>query len=206
MVHSVESRRADRTARQRENILRAGRSAFAALGARATMADIAAAARVSQGLAYRYFPSKDEIYRQIAEQAVRAGIEELAAVREAPASAGERLFLLVTRMIEMRRSDPQTFQLLDHVLRGADDSLRASAQARRADFTGLLRALIVEGQRDGEVAPGNPDQLAAAVAAMLEGLARLAADGQRDEFPDAEIVLRMLRPSTAVSARAGSGT
>ncbi|WP_409464148.1 TetR/AcrR family transcriptional regulator [Amycolatopsis sp. GA6-003] len=202
MVHSSNSRRADRTEQQRENILRAGRAVFAERGPRATMADIAAAAGVSQGLAYRYFASKEEIYRYLADQAVQAGAAELAGVQDVPATAGERLFLLVTKMVEMRAADPETFRLLDHVLHGAADDLRASAQARRADFTGLLRTLIVEGQRDGEVAAGDPDQLAAAIAAMLEGLARLAADSERTAFPDAEIVLRMLRPPATADGAA----
>ncbi len=50
---------------QRANILEGARRVFARKGKAATMADVAEAAGVSQGLAYRYFASKQEIYREL---------------------------------------------------------------------------------------------------------------------------------------------
>src|SRR6266487_4764236 len=55
---------------QRANILEAARRVFARKGKAATMADVAEAAGVSQGLAYRYFVSKEQIYRELVEQAL----------------------------------------------------------------------------------------------------------------------------------------
>src|SRR6266487_1667787 len=53
---------------QRANILEAARRVFARKGKAATMADVAEAAGVSQGLAYRYFASKEQIYRELLDQ------------------------------------------------------------------------------------------------------------------------------------------
>ena len=56
---------------QKTNILDAAMRVFARSGPTASMAEIAEAAGVSQGLAYRYFASKDEIYQALVEQALR---------------------------------------------------------------------------------------------------------------------------------------
>jgi hypothetical protein len=61
-----------------------------------------------------------------------------------------------------------------------------------------MRQLIVEGQATGEVAPGDPDQLVAVVSACLDGLTRWAVrdpEQFRTYVPDAEIVLRLFKPS-----------
>src|SRR5215218_9458437 len=55
---------------QRAKILAGARTAFARRGLATTMADVAAAAGVSQGLAYRYFAGKDEIYLALVEEAL----------------------------------------------------------------------------------------------------------------------------------------
>lgn len=65
---------------------------------------------------------------------------------------------------------------------------------------GLFRQLIVEGQAIGEVAAGDPDQLVTALMVYFDGLTRLAAYNPEQfnkYFPDAEIILRILKPSSA---------
>ncbi|HEY1012941.1 MAG TPA: TetR family transcriptional regulator [Herpetosiphonaceae bacterium] len=183
---------------QRANILAGARLAFARKGAAATMADVAAAAGVSQGLAYRYFDGKEAIYRELVEQALAEAGNAAAAPPEA-ATPGQRLALLVAGLLEYRRDHPETFQLLDQALGadGAPAGLIESIRARRAAFASDFRALIVAGQASGEVAPGDPDQLALAVTAALDGLARVALrDPARFKLicPDPAILLRMLLP------------
>ena len=56
---------------QRSNILDAARKVFARKGSSATMAEVAEEAGVSDGLAYRYFPSKDAIFKDLAEGMLR---------------------------------------------------------------------------------------------------------------------------------------
>jgi hypothetical protein len=60
-----------------------------------------------------------------------------------------------------------------------------------------MRQLIVEGQADGSVASGDPDQLVAVLGACLDGLTRWALrdpDQFRACVPDAQIVLRLFQP------------
>src|SRR5262245_56492424 len=86
---------------QRANILEGAKRVFARKGKAATMADIAQAARVSQGLAYRYFAGKEAIYRELVEQAMeQAGLVAVQPGHGSSATPGHRLALLITQLLE----------------------------------------------------------------------------------------------------------
>jgi Tetracyclin repressor-like, C-terminal domain len=61
-----------------------------------------------------------------------------------------------------------------------------------------LRQLITEGQAEGSVRAADPDQLVRAILVYLDGLARgftlYGPEQFHQHFPDAEILLSMLRP------------
>src|SRR5690348_4515212 len=76
---------------QRAKILEGARKVFAQKGMAATMAEVAAAAGVSQGLAYRYFDSKEAIFKELLEQAVQVGLAATSRIMEMPGTPGERL-------------------------------------------------------------------------------------------------------------------
>jgi AcrR family transcriptional regulator len=179
---------------QRARILDGARTVFARRGMAATMAEVAAAAGVSQGLAYRYFASKDELFHALVADAMRSDIPPL----DHSGTPGARLEHLLTRLLEARRDHPEMFQLMHHVL--SDEATAADVaelvRRRGEGFVVLLRRLIVEGQAAGEVAADDPDQLVAAVIAAIDGLTRFALNhpDQREHFPDPRIVLRMLEP------------
>src|SRR5690348_10199339 len=89
---------------QRTNILEAARHVFARKGKAATMTDIAQAAGVSQGLAYRYFAGKEQIYRELMAHAVQqTNLATTPPAPESPATPGQRLTLLITQVVEYRR-------------------------------------------------------------------------------------------------------
>src|SRR6266508_2309491 len=185
---------------QRANILEAARRVFARKGKAATMADVAEAAGVSQGLAYRYFVSKEQIYRELVEQALeQAALATAQPMHESSATPGQRLALLITQLVEYRRDHLEFFQLLDQVV-GSDkipDYVAELIRRRRESFFVEFRQLIVEAQATGEVAAGDPDELVIAVVASLEGLVRFGLH-HPEQFhrlcPDASILLRMLKP------------
>jgi len=185
-------------AAQRTAILAAARTVFAQRGLAATIDDVAAAAGVSHGLAYRYFASKAELFRALAEEALTApaGSPNAAEMTQTP---GEHLSCVLRALVANRRDHPEMFQLLSHVL--ADPSvpadLTALAERRGREFRAQLRELITEGQASGEVVGDDPDQLVTVIAACLDGLGRLSGQGEA-AFPSAEIVLRMvMKPGQA---------
>src|SRR4051812_1659563 len=107
--NTVDQRRRET---QRANILEGAKRAFALKGKAATMADVAQAGGVSQGLAYRYFASKEEIYRELVEQALeQAGIAIAQPIHERSATPGQRLALLITQLVDYHRDHLEIFQL-----------------------------------------------------------------------------------------------
>jgi AcrR family transcriptional regulator len=75
---------------QREKILSAARNVFARKGRNTTMADIAVEAGISQGLAYRYFSSKEAILTASVKQAAQSDggpTERIKQIKAHPAHA-----------------------------------------------------------------------------------------------------------------------
>lgn len=76
------------------------------------------------------------------------------------------------------------------------EHLRKLAQEQSRTYRNVLKQLIVEGQKAGEIALDDPDQLVSAVTACVAGLSQSAAwqapEQFQKDFPDVEIILRLL--------------
>jgi AcrR family transcriptional regulator len=190
----------------RRKILDGALRAFAAKGCDATMADVAGEAGVSQGLAYRYFPSKEAIVSELVHEVTDSGGGFEERVKKVQGTAAERLGILLTNMLEGLRQNPEYPQFLNQVLR--DESIPVELREAVANnfraIKNTIRKLIVEAQACGDVAADDPDQLLAAVLAYVDGLLVRLTDPRRIEsrknFPDPKILLRMLKPHVDKSA------
>jgi AcrR family transcriptional regulator len=186
---------------QRAKILHSARSVFARKGMEATIADIAAEAQISLGLAYRYFADKEAIFSELVKQTVpddAAGFQKLV---EMPGTPGKRLATLLSSIVGARgqREALEAHQLLQHAL-DADampKELRELLSKRYHLLLMTMRQLIAEGQATGEIVPGDPDQLVAIMSACIDGLTRWALRDP-EQFhayvPDAQIILRLVQP------------
>ncbi|MGD0637989.1 MAG: TetR/AcrR family transcriptional regulator [Nitrososphaerales archaeon] len=190
-----------------ERILDAARIVFARKGMAATMAEVAEEAGVSQGLAYRYFPSKDVIVANLLKRTIQSRDKLNSMVREIPGTTGERLSRIVSTMVDNRREHPEYYQVLYQGM--ADDELDqefrdAIAEQGRVAHE-IVRRLVVKGQATGEIARDDPDKLVTAVFACLDGLSRRVMTLRPDEvsvfMPDAAIILRMLKPDSSQATR-----
>ncbi len=183
-----------------KKILDAATATFAAKGRAATMADIASKAGISQGLAYHYFASKEEIFATLVKQGAESGGGPAARIEQIQGTPGMRLALLISYILEDRRENPGYSQLLYQAL--TDDStpndLKQFAMRNGKVIQDMMRQLIVEGQAAGEIANDDPDQLMVALLACFEGLMKRAfmldPANAKKHFPDAKIILRMLKP------------
>lgn len=186
---------------QRAKILESARRVFARKGMEATITDIATEAQISLGLAYRYFPDKETLLSELVQQTVPDDSTGLQQLMEMPETPGKRLAALISNMVMTRgqREPREVYQLLNHALNAGamPEEMRQRLGKRYQMLLDTMRQLIVEGQASGEVAPGNPDQLVAIVSACLDGLTRWAVRDP-EQFnayvPDAEIILRLLKP------------
>ncbi|MGA2199319.1 MAG: TetR/AcrR family transcriptional regulator [Nitrososphaerales archaeon] len=183
-----------------EQILDAARTVFARKGTAATMAEVAAAAGISQGLAYRYFPSKEAILTSLVKRSAGSGGGPAERIKKIPGSAGKRLEALISYIVADRRERPEFYQFLYQVL--TDDAvqgdLRQVVRRNGREIQDVMRTLIVEGQATGEVVKDDPDQLMAALVSSIDGLVRwmplFNPELAEEHYPDARIFLRMLKP------------
>jgi AcrR family transcriptional regulator len=164
------------------------------------MADVAAQAGVSQGLAYRYFPSKEAMLTKLVDEAANSAGGPAARLKKIQGTPGERLSQLISYLLKDRREKPEFYQFLYQVM---DDEAVAPELRRIVRRNGVviqeeIRRLILEGQAAGEIADDDPDQLMAALMALIDGLVRWTPlAGARDHevhFPETQIVLRLLKP------------
>lgn len=186
---------------QRARILDGAKKVFAQKGMAATMAEVAAAAEVSQGLAYRYFANKEALFNELLEQAIQAGIAAIPRILEMPGTPGERLAFLIERAWNGRREHPELYELMYQMLydESAPDSIRTLVERQGQAFLDVTRTLIIEGQATGEVAVGDPDQMVTLVLVSLDGLSRWALRGPEQfgkHFPDASLILRIFQPQS----------
>jgi AcrR family transcriptional regulator len=184
---------------QRAKILDAAWRAFAKKGMVTTMAEVAAEANVSYGLVYRYFSSKEAIFKALVEQMLQSGALRVQNLLGQPGTPGERLTFLITKILEARRERSDIFLLFQQVMgdETMSEDLRQRLQERGQAYYDGMKQLIVEAQATGEVAAGDPEQLVVALMAYLDGLSRLAArepEMLKQHFPEPEIILRMLKP------------
>jgi AcrR family transcriptional regulator len=164
------------------------------------MSEVASEAGISQGLAYRYFPSKDAIFTTLVRESIVSPEELDARILKMPGTPGIRLRSIISTMVERRQKIPEFYLFMNRALgdEKLPDGLHAAMTRQGIAARAVLRQLIVEAQTAGEIAKDDPDQLLAAIMACLEGLSRsLVSPGvnpPENGFPDARIFLRMLRP------------
>src|SRR5258708_19259761 len=133
---------------QRAKILDGARKVFARKGLAATMADVAAEATVSQGLALRYFANKEAIFQALFEQIVQTSLAAVPRFLEMPGTPGERLDFLISSAWEGRREHPEFYQLMYQVLsdEAAPDKLRELIDRHGHPYRHIMTQLIVQGQ------------------------------------------------------------
>ena len=183
-----------------KKILESASTVFAAKGRAATMADIAEKAQISQGLAYHYFKSKEEIYATLIKQVAKADGGPVQRVNKVQGTPGQRLTLLITNMLEASRQNPGISQIMYNALEDETTpaDLKALVQRNGQELQGIIRQLIVDGQATGEVVKDDPDQLLVTLLAFVYGLMRRATlldpKDAKFNFPDAKVILRIFKP------------
>ena len=154
--------------------------------------DVAAEAGISQGLAYRYFPSKEAIFTTLIDQMLRTGNPLTTKIQGIPGTPLQRIDYLISKVLEPRRDNPEFYQFFYQVLNDEKlpENLRITMERNGQAFQDTLLGLIIEGQAAGEIATDDPVQLLEGVMACIEGIWRRMAlptyHHSREHFPDSE--------------------
>jgi AcrR family transcriptional regulator len=183
----------------REKIISGALRVFSRRGYAATrIGDIAKACGVSHGLLYYYFKSKDEIFTELAENAMNSSADALTMTEALPFTAIEKIEWITREVLKYISSDTDSayyFLIMAQisVTDSLPDAVTDLLKGPTVPFVTLAR-MIAEGQEQGSIAPGDGTQLVVAYWAAIQGLAIYQiAYGDQFPVPDAEILMRLFR-------------
>lgn len=172
---------------RRAQILSAATKVFARNGFVGTrIDDIASAAGMSKGLLYHYFGSKESVFNTLISDAEQGTIRLFQQALEMPGGATDRLRRLIEQAIAGLAEKPQIFMVVlqafvsDAVPQEASDLVSSFA----SESGPILTRLITDGQKEGTIIQGDPQELATLLGACLQGLAITAATSElKSELP-----------------------
>jgi AcrR family transcriptional regulator len=174
---------AERKAERREQILEGARRCFAENGYEgATVAKLEAEIGLSRGAIFNYFPSKEDLFVELA-------VRDSARMSEIWIADG--LEALVREVVEL---DPDWLSVYLELFRRVrtDPDFREHIESRQREIAPANRARIEQAQREGEFRDDlGPKELGMFVNLVLNGLALLRASDE--EMPSPELVLSLLR-------------
>jgi len=201
--------------RNREKVLVAAETAFAAEGQKAHLDDIAEAAGVGVGTVCRHFPTKQDLLTAVCERLYRSLLETALAALEAddPADAFERFFVALPEFHQRHRAfaeqmaneletaaEPvrdELMQAMTELVTRAQDAGAVRADIGPADvsmlFSGVAHATAVA----GDLAPKLRERY---VRIILDGLrpdGASALPGRPLDFPELRRMKQRARATTA---------
>lgn len=137
---------------RRDSILDAARAAFAKGGFEGTsIADIARAAGVSDGLVYRYFANKRDLLNAVLTAFYERTMIDLEAIAGRDAPFEQRLHDIIHRHIEAFVVDADACRLFIAEVRTAADYQGSAVQQLNRRYTSILVRIIESGIASGEV-------------------------------------------------------
>jgi AcrR family transcriptional regulator len=166
----------DLSEERQKQILDAAITEFARNGFHATrMEDIARASGMSKGAVYLYYKSKDAIITALLRMLFSWELRGARAIVEGEGSAAERL-LAITRMFadELDRMKVAMPILMEfYAVAFRQSAVRDYLSQFYAEFRVPLMTLIQQGVERGEFRAVEPDEVALAWTALIEGLTLL---------------------------------
>jgi TetR/AcrR family fatty acid metabolism transcriptional regulator len=139
---------------KREAILRAAIRVFAHNGYfNSKVADIAREAGVADGTVYLYFKSKEEILHSIFDRSMGEAIADGRKQLEGISDAREKLRRIALLHLERLGADRDLAVVFQVELRGSTKFMEEFSAAGFAEYLGLIRSIIEEGQDAGLFRP-----------------------------------------------------
>jgi AcrR family transcriptional regulator len=166
-----EQMRADATAK----ITKAALEVFAEYGYHgATMEHIMQVSGLSKGLVYHYFPSKEKVFFHLVDSALEISSNTWKDAFDSPGTAWEKIEKLSDNISKIAFTDESSLYsliMIQAVTQGKGiPGLLEHIFERMAYYSELL-PLILEAQKSGEAAQGDPDVLMITYVALVQGLA-----------------------------------
>jgi AcrR family transcriptional regulator len=169
--------RSRKGAQTRARLLDAAKAVFEEDGfLEARISDIAERAGLSHGSFYHYFDSKEQIFREVAEETEDRLSAPMGAVILDPASRAlprERIAVAIRQHLESYRDEARIMGVIEQVSR-FDEAVSAARLERHREIRDLVARSIARLQRHGLADPTlDPQLTSAAIGAMASRFAEM---------------------------------
>ncbi|WP_284036941.1 TetR/AcrR family transcriptional regulator [Neobacillus sp. 114] len=181
---------------RREQIKKAALKVFAKRGIIGTkISMIAKEAGISQGLTYRYYHSKDELFIDLVKDAMEETAEAFASLENMSGSPVEKIKDLTKKMLDT--SNKHSFMLIQQVQTSDEVPNKAKEIVRQYPIPSFIEQLIPvfkKGQAMGEFCTGDPAKLLMLYFSVLSGLMLLPnKDEEGHQVLDVDILMKLIR-------------
>ncbi|PLR66191.1 TetR/AcrR family transcriptional regulator [Bacillus sp. UMB0893] len=179
---------------RREQIKQAAISVFARRGIEGTkMSMIAEEAGVSQGLFYRYFKSKEELFTTLVQELMDEARKEIEFIHLLPGTPFEQIRTLTENMLDEKHK--HAFMLIEHARKSEKVPEKVAMELEQHSSNGLINMLIpifVKGQEAGEFSEGDPRELLYWYFHIISSLIMQDPGNEGYGLPSADVLMRIL--------------
>lgn len=158
------------------------------------MSMIATEAGVSQGLFYRYFKSKDELFTMLIQEAMEESISAIEKLDHLSVSPREKIRILSEAILD--EGGKHYFMLIHqaHTSSGVPEEVKQLIEQYPLEvYIERLLPLFKEGQRIGEILEGNPEELISSYLSILSGVMVINSQGNNFyQKPQVSLLMRIL--------------
>ena len=178
----------------RNLILDSAKIVFSKKGFTVTMNDIAIEANISQGLAYRYFRSKESLFIALVEQMLQSRDNLYNLFQNITGSPFERLKIIIAKLLKHRVDNPGFFQFYTWIMTTNDlpEDIQQKMKDHSETTNELLINLIVEGQKSGEISKDDPQILLRLILSFLNGISLIPLKSEHMDFIQlSDLVMRV---------------
>jgi AcrR family transcriptional regulator len=177
-----------------EQIKQAALKIFARRGISGTKTSmIAAEAGISEGLIYRYFNSKDELFTALVQELMEEAMKELEYLHHLPGTPFEQIRSLSQNMLD--ENNKYAFMLIQQA-RTADVVPEKVAQILDQHSAHVLIdrlvPIFVKGQQVGEFSAGDPRKLLSWYFSIINSLVMQEQGDEEYGLPGVDVLMRIL--------------
>jgi len=179
---------------RREGIKQAALKVFARRGYTGTkMSLIAKEASISEGLIYRYFKSKKELFITLIQELIEEARRELEHVQHLPGTPFEQIKSLTENMLD--ENNKYAFMLIERARKDDDVPEKVTRIFENIPTNGLTDLLVpvfIKGQKSGEFSSGEPRKLLTWYFTIVISLLTQEQEEEEYGLPDVEVLMRIL--------------
>ncbi|MBB2481297.1 TetR/AcrR family transcriptional regulator [Bacillus sp. APMAM] len=179
---------------RREQIKQAALKVFARRGYTGTKTSvIAEEAGISEGLIYRYFQSKKELYTTIVQELMEEAKRELTQAPSLPGTPFEQIRNLTKNMMD--ENNMYAFMLMERARTANDVPEKVTQMFSQVSTSVLIDPLIpvfVKGQESGEFSQGDPRKLLSWYFNIINSLITQDEVDKEYGLPEVDVLMRIL--------------